>query len=416
MSESQQKLRLLFVDDEPEILTSLRLTLRKERKHWDMLFAESAEEALQFLESNSVDAIVTDMKMPGMNGAELLNRVRDLNPKICRVVISGYADEDLAMRALSIAHQFLGKPVTREQVVVAIDKTCRVMNLIERPELKVLIGDTTSLPAIPNLHVQLMSALRSSECSVDDIAKIVEQDPAMSAKFLQLANSAYFSLPRSVVKIKDAVAFIGFSAVRSIALSSEVLCGFPDLRNLHGMSITSFQQRATLASRIASKIALDCELDETIAATAGVVHGVGLLLLESRAAERCDEIWLQACDKDMTWPEAEYEVLGTTNALLGGALLESWGLPTPVVETVLHQNDPAAADSVGFGLSGALHVATYLANLAMDQHEASEHTLRRVLNFGYLNAVRVTDRLEEWNQYAASLTAQVVGDGETRAA
>lgn len=416
MADSPTKLQVLFVDDEPEILSSLRLTLRKERSRWDMTFVESAEEALTEIHSRPIDAVVTDMRMPGMDGAELLMRVRDYAPDICRVVLSGYADEQMAMRALSVAHQFLSKPATREQVVEAIDNTREVMNLVELPEFNAIIGDTTCLPATPRLHLELMAALRSSECGVAEVAEIVEQDPAMSAKFLQIANSAYFSLPRTVVKVADAVSFLGFSAVSSIALSTEVLRGFPTLRSLHGMSLGSFQQRSNLTSNIATRIARDMGLDTGIVSTAGVLHAVGLLLLEARVPERCEEVWQSAQANGMSLPDAEKDVLGTNHALVGGALLGSWGLPTAVVETVLHQYEPRALDGDSFDNASVLHTASYLANLSMDEGEELRECPRRVLDFAHLNQCGAGPRIQEWSECAHELAQRILSDDETRAA
>ena len=416
MTETQDKLRVLFVDDEPEILNSLRLTLRKERKRWEMEFVESAEAALELMRDKKFDAIVTDMKMPVMDGAELLMRVRDAEPGMCRVVISGYADEQLAMRALAVAHQFLSKPVERDQVVEAIDNTRRLMNLVHTSEFKDLIGDTTCLPATPRLHLELMAALRDSECGVEEVAEIVEQDPAMSAKFLQIANSAYFSLPRTVVKVADAVAFLGFSAVSSIALSTEVLRGFPTLPGLHGMSLSSFQQRSNLTARLAGKIAKDSGLDSNVASTAGVLHGVGLLLLEARIALRYESVWQTAVEEGLSLPDAEQQILGSDHALIGGALLGSWGLPTPVVEAVLHQYEPAVVDGTEFGIAGVLHVASYLANQAVDELEGLEEAPRRVLDFAHLNTCGADSQLQEWNQLARDWAEKTLSEDGSRAA
>ncbi len=407
MTEREHKLKVLFVDDEPEILNGLRLTLRKQKKFWDILFATSGAEAVELLSQHELDAVVTDMQMPGIDGAELLTRVRTVQPQACRLVISGHADDVIAMRALSIAHQFLSKPVTREEIVRSIEKTYAIMNLVKLPQIKNIIGDTTSLPATPRLYQQLIGIIHDENCGVDEVAAIIEQDPGMSAKFLQLANSAYFSMPRAVVAVADAVAFLGFSTVCSIALSKEAMQAFPKLKNLHSASLASFQHRSNLCATVAARIAKDMKLDPSIASTSGTLHATGLLLLEARAPERCAEAWERALEDDVPLHEAEQLTMGTDHALIGGALLGSWGLPAPVVETVLHQYNPGHVSKKKFSLAGALHIASYLVNVCMDRVEAHDQHATRKLDVRYVNATGVSEKASEWMQFTHDLVQKL---------
>src|SRR5690242_10432691 len=107
---SQHMTRILFVDDEPRVLEGLRLGLRGKRKVWDMVFHGSARAALADVEQNAVDVVDSDMRMRGMDGAELLARVAARRPGTVRIVLSGQMDEGAAVRAASVAHRFLSKP------------------------------------------------------------------------------------------------------------------------------------------------------------------------------------------------------------------------------------------------------------------------------------------------------------------
>ena len=101
------KTKVLFVDDEANVLSGLRRMLRSQRQVWDMQFANGGAAALELMANQSFDVVVSDMRMPGVDGAELLNRVNDLFPDTVRLVLSGQSEHEKIFRAIGPAHQFL---------------------------------------------------------------------------------------------------------------------------------------------------------------------------------------------------------------------------------------------------------------------------------------------------------------------
>lgn len=97
-------MRLLFVDDEPRVLQGLRQSLRGKRQLWEMVFAGGGATALEEIERGRFDAVISDMRMPGIDGAELLRRVTLSQPHAFRVMLSGQMDESAAVRAAATAH------------------------------------------------------------------------------------------------------------------------------------------------------------------------------------------------------------------------------------------------------------------------------------------------------------------------
>ena len=104
------KRKILFVDDEPNILQGLRRMLHSMRRDWDMEFAESGQQALELLNNSHFDVVVTDMRMPGMNGLELLNEIKRLYPEVIRIVLSGQASKEIIIQSVGPIHQYLSKP------------------------------------------------------------------------------------------------------------------------------------------------------------------------------------------------------------------------------------------------------------------------------------------------------------------
>ena len=117
------KRRILFVDDEPLILQGLQRMLHSMQEEWDMAFVESGARALELMEREPFDVIVSDMRMPGMNGAELLCQVQNLYPRTTRLILSGYADRELVLQCLGSTDHYLSKPYNAASLKAAL---CRI--------------------------------------------------------------------------------------------------------------------------------------------------------------------------------------------------------------------------------------------------------------------------------------------------
>jgi len=99
--------RILFVDDEPNVLEGLQRMLRGMRHEWEMHFAESGQDALDRLSKQPFDVVISDMRMPGMDGAQLLTEVMRRYPQIVRIILSGYSDHENILKLVRPAHQYV---------------------------------------------------------------------------------------------------------------------------------------------------------------------------------------------------------------------------------------------------------------------------------------------------------------------
>jgi DNA-binding NarL/FixJ family response regulator len=114
--------RILFVDDEPQVLDGLRDLLWRQRRLWDVDFAAGGDAALLALSRQPFDVVVADLRMPGMDGATLLERVQQDHPGVARIILSGEAERATMLRALRVADHFLGKPCDLSVLMAAIEK------------------------------------------------------------------------------------------------------------------------------------------------------------------------------------------------------------------------------------------------------------------------------------------------------
>ncbi|MBN2059606.1 MAG: response regulator, partial [Deltaproteobacteria bacterium] len=183
---------VLFVDDERRVLQGLKRMLRPQRHEWASVFAESGREALEILEKDCFDVVVSDMRMPGMNGIQLLSEVKKRYPHIVRIILSGESDQNLTMQAVNISHQFINKPCNADTLKAVISRTCRLSRFLQGNLIKRRVSGIDMLPSLPSVYSEIMNELQSPDASIRKVGKIISKDMAMTAKILQLVNSAYF--------------------------------------------------------------------------------------------------------------------------------------------------------------------------------------------------------------------------------
>ncbi len=411
MSEIPKKLNVLFVDDEVDILAGLRLTLRKERKRWNMLFAHSSEEALEILASEPVDIICSDLQMPGMNGSELLSQVRMRYEGVGRIVVSGHADDQIALDAISVSHRFLIKPASREAIVAAIDGVHSALATIESHELRDLVASVGCMPAHRPFSEALTKLLDDEASTPAALGEVIARDPAMSAKLLQIANSSYFSGTENIVSI--AAAASTFGATTASGIISQTRSSFSAQSDAQFAAI---QRRSVLTSAIAKHIATDMQLDVEAAATSGLLAELGNWLLEVAAPEIATEAQTLARDEERPLHEAQESVMGVNHSALGAALLGTWGLPASVVESVQLQHTTRPRDCSELDLAGVLHIARYLAQQCMDQIATDPDSPPQPLDFGYVNATGIADKVREWGDHCRDQAEQILTESDSKAA
>ena len=393
---------ILFVDDDERVLNGLRRLLMPYDGTWRTEFACGAEEALRILAQGARDVIVSDLRMPGINGAELLARISKLHPQMVRIILSGTLEEDLRSQATLVAHQYLSKPCDPEVLKAILNRAFALRDVLVEPALRELISGTVSLPSTPTLYTELMDAVRSSETSVQQLGAIIARDPAMTAKVLQLVNSAFFGFSRSVGNPADAVAFLGVDAIAALALSISAFSLFRPL-GARRFSIEHLQAHSLAVASVAREIAKSQKnLRKSLvddAFTAGILHDLGKLMLFCHHPEKYERV-LDMAEERKVWPgTAERELLGTTHAEIGGYLLWLWGLPDCVAEAVTFHHNPSACPADHFGALTAVHVADALVRSASGGASAPAAEL----DTDYLTRIGVIHELPAWEALAGEV-------------
>jgi HD-like signal output (HDOD) protein len=390
---SMTRQRILFVDDDPNVLGGLSSLLRKDRRRWDIEFAESGEAAFAMFASGPFDAIVCDMRMPGMDGAALLQRVKWAFPETTRIVLSGQADRDGIIRALPVTHQFLSKPCDADVLRGVLERVCGLQTLLVNDTMRKIIGRVHRLPSEPSTYWELVRAAERQDVSTADVAAIVERDPAMSAKVLQLVNSAYFGLVQRVTSIAVAITYIGIDLLKALTLSTHV---FKALEGPHKGQLTALQNRSLMTARLAHRFASDAKQRDEAFSTA-IVHDVGEVVLAYAFPERFLEMIRVSAERHQSWYAAEPEFFGTSHAEVGAYLLGIWGLPISMIEVVAYHHEPRKAPVGNPHVLAIVHAADILARRLIGYPDAVEPDM------DFLQQVGLAQRLPEWESIARDL-------------
>jgi putative nucleotidyltransferase with HDIG domain len=362
------KKQILFVDDEPNVLNGLQRMLRGFRKDWDMHFASSGAEALDIIETKPIDVIISDMRMPGMNGAELLREAMRRRPGAVRMILSGQADSDLIVKAIGVAHQFISKPCDSETFKSSVFRAIELRTLLRDDNLITLVSNMGELPSVPALYVEMVQELQSKDASIYKVGRIVARDPAMTTKILQLANSAFFGRQHRISNASEAVAYLGLNVIRNLLLAVHAFRQFEPSKK-SAFSIEQLWEHSISTATIARKIAEAEGADKKFADdsfTAGLLHDIGKLMFACRLPEAYAEAVGRAKVNGLPLWRAEHQVLSATHAEVGAYLFGLWGLSDSIVEATAYHHRPSESPNSRFSALAAVHAADCQNGTRMD--------------------------------------------------
>jgi HD-like signal output (HDOD) protein/CheY-like chemotaxis protein len=341
---------VLFVDDEKEVLEGLRMSLRRQRRIYDLLFVSSAAEAVDILAERRIDVLVTDMRMPVTTGADLLNHVHSKHPGVVRYVLSGEADRSLVLEAIGHTHRWLVKPCDRELLVGALADAVQHRALLQDPRLRALVTATDVLASPPALYTEIYKAITNEKMAISRVVELTEADPGVSAKLLQWANSA-FSGGQRVSDLRGAVMRIGLESLSQLVLAAEIVSALQATVAIPGLDSKVLHRHVEVIARCAAMLAAP-ELAMTTR-VGSALSQVGLLLEAGSLPDRLSDSYAYAIDAGVSLVEAERQLFGITHPEIGACLLALWGLPPELVMAVGRSHEIPTKPALGPPMSSS---------------------------------------------------------------
>jgi HD-like signal output (HDOD) protein/CheY-like chemotaxis protein len=401
------KKRIIFVDDEEMVLQGLQRMLRPYRNEWNMVFVDSGAKALEAMDREPFDVIVADMRMPVMTGAELLNEVMKRHPETVRLILSGHSDKEMIFKSMGVTHQYLAKPCDPETLRSVIQRATASREILHNQELQLLIGQIESLPSLPSLYYEIMDKLNNSDIQLKDITDIISRDLGMTAKILQLVNSAFFGLHTHVSDLNTAVSFLGLNIITALFMTVHTFSACECIQ-IPELSMTNLWNHSLKTALLAQKICRAEAADQTItndAFVAGILHDAGQLVLAANFCDRYQEVIRLAKEKHCTIVEAEKRIFDHTHSTIGGYMLCLWGLPVPVVDAVYFHHNPGLASDQTFCALTAVHVANALADSSFGKNEK---ITANQIDQDYLKSLNMLDHLPAWQNIASNFDYIIV--------
>ena len=380
-------IRIVFVDDEVSILQAMQRAMRGMRNEWDMEFLSSAAAALASLAKTPADVVVTDMRMPGMDGWELLAEVKKLYPQTVRLVLSGHADATAIMRLVGTAHQYIAKPGETQALQTAIAQTQTLRRLVTSDRLALLAGGVGTLPSCPKAFQEILSCLQRPNATVAEAASIIRRDAAMTANVLKLVNSAFFGARQTISGVDRAVAYLGLDTLATLVLGHSLFqSGGPNgpIREQLDEMWRHSQQTAIIARAIALHEKFPRARAEE-AFLAGMLHDIGRVVF---ATNGTPSIGMGGGLSDENPDQIEMH-----HAQVGAYLLGLWAFPSHIVEAVAFHHTPGQRAGAGLDLTALVHIADRLTHYQLGGSPDMEDF---GIEPGLLDALGYSEHLPQW--------------------
>ena len=342
--------KILIVDDEVQILNALqRMFLDTD---YEIISTENSTDVMSLLEKGNIDMIISDMRMPELDGYKLLNDVKEKYPKIIRIILSGYADEKPMFRALlhNVAKLYVFKPWNNNDFLNNINRlfadeyeldTLKLNEKLEKIHCASNVSENCK-NMITDIEDEDMEAL---------IGKI-EEDSEISKLLLQVAKSAVFGVMPD--KVRQAAIYIGLHNLKSFM---RFACVVKTLKLIETDEPHILCKHAYYTNRIFLFLfeAFLHKQPVESAMFAGLMHNIGLIILSNNSDDK------EKVDQSIPTLN-EYAMLehGKDELLhqeLGAHFLDQWDLPFPIYEAALYHHRPLSHNIIHLELVSCIHIA-----------------------------------------------------------
>jgi HD-like signal output (HDOD) protein/CheY-like chemotaxis protein len=328
--------KILIVDDEQNVLDGLSRMLFPMRKQLTILTANNGVEALKVLAEEDISIILSDMRMPQMDGYELLAKARESYPGVFRILLTGQSDRDKIVSSLALTHKYLHKPCNSNELINSITKLLSLEKYIKDPGLQRIFNNSGDIPLLPDVYWKLEKELSEDEVSSHKIAHLISTDPIIAAKILQYVNSTLFGLQVKILDLTQAVNFLGLELIKTLILYVKLFSYLkvePEtLEFLFKIASKSIIIAETAKSILQKNNIPKAVVDE--AYITALIKDIGVFFLAQfkEYEEIIDK--LKTEQEPLSIAEMEHQIFNTNHCHVGAYLLGLWDFPESIISIV----------------------------------------------------------------------------------
>ena len=392
------KKRILFVGENQALCQEFQARCRGPESAWTVQHVHTEEEGLALCQEQTIAAVVADVNLNEKSGAELLDAFMRRQPKAVRILVSDMADVESTMKCIGLAHHHLLKPCSAQTLLHALKEALAQEAWLPSEPVQGLIAQMRHVPSPLKAYTQIVQEMKSPACSLEKIADLIAQDPAITAKILQLANSAVFGLELNVASPVEAIGCIGLETTKAVVLLAHTFSSFDSLKLVH-FSVEDLWRHSVEVGRMARRLAALEEAGEEVAEqafAAGLLHDIGKLLFAANHPGLFGKVLRLAREQHCNLWEAEAQILpGVGHAELGATVLGIWGLPKTITEAVALHHGPWRQRGHAFSPVTAVHAANIFDH---ETHPDPDIILPSQINTSYLKDMGLAGRVEDWRR------------------
>jgi putative nucleotidyltransferase with HDIG domain len=385
--------RILIADADPKAWDEFRKSLGQS---WSVVGAATGDAAMALAHKEPFDVVVANFSLPDLSGAELLNRLRVAYPKTLRFIAAAEALREKVVCHVLGGHQFMAVPYDAATLKNTLERSLAEDYGMSK-SMRELVGRIRTFPTIPSLYIEVVNALKNPNATTEDIGAIIGQDMAMTTKLVQVLNSAFYGLPRTISEPTEAVGILGFETVKSLIMTVKLLSQYDKVKPVY-FSIDTIWRHSTHVAHTAKAMAR-LETDDAEcsghAYTAGLMHDLGKVILAANFDEQYHEAHTVARKQQTPLWEAEKDILGASHGEIGAYLLSLWGMSAEVVKVAALHHHPIRSGDQAFTALTAVHVANALE---YEGDVSADGSAMPVIDTAYLQQVGLEGRLESWRR------------------
>jgi putative nucleotidyltransferase with HDIG domain len=383
--------RILIADADPNAWNEFRQALGES---WVVVGAASGGAAMTEAQKQPFDVAVANYDLAELDGAEFLNRLRIANPKTLRFIAAAEAQREKVVCHVLGGHQFLPVPYERATLKSSIERSLADDYGMSQ-NMRELVARIRTFPTIPSLYIDVVNALKDPNATTEDIGTIIAKDMAMTTKLVQVLNSAYFGLPRTITDPTEAVGILGFETVKSLIMTVKLLSQYDKVKPVY-FSIDNIWKHSTNVARSAKALALLETGDNEIsghAYTAGLMHDLGKVILAANFDDQYNGAHALARKNQVPLWEVEKDIFGASHGEIGAYLLRLWGMSSEVIRVAALHHQPMRGEDVAFSALTAVHVANALE---YEGNATSDGLPLAVIDTTYLQQLGLENRVDAW--------------------